>query len=212
MRTVVPRRLGQLALSLTLLTAASSVAQAQWSYTIYDNPSVDAGDGTPFGPAFPGCSGVAGTSIGVNFNDTGWEALCPALALQDDHHFAAHFTTFIHVNVGDNYLFHLLSDDGSAMYLDGNTTPFLAFLGDHGEAEGTATPFLSAGDHVIDVNYFEWEGTHHLQANFTDVLHGTPTGPTPVVGTPEPASIAMMLTGFGILGGARMRRRRNQKA
>jgi hypothetical protein len=211
MRTL-PHSLSRLALSLTLLAGVSSVAQAQWSYTIYDNPSVDAGDGTPFGTAFPGCSGTAGSSTALSFSGTGWEALCPALGAQTDNHFAAHFTTFINVAFAGNYLFDLASDDGSAMYLDGNTTPFLSFLGDHGLEGGSASPFLSVGEHEIDINYFEWEGSHELDASFTDVLQGTPTDPRAVVGTPEPASIALMLTGFGVLGGAGLRKRRSQKS
>ncbi|MEO7084896.1 MAG: PEP-CTERM sorting domain-containing protein [Gemmatimonadaceae bacterium] len=67
-------------------------------------------------------------------------------------------------------------------------------------------PRFAEGDLEVDVFYYEWEGSHTLDATIDIRLTGAPTAP--VVGTPEPASIALLATGFGLGGGAGCRRRK----
>lgn len=63
------------------------------------------------------------------------------------------------------YSFHLLSDDGSALYIDG--AQVISNDGLHAKLEKTASVNLSAGTHSIEVRYFEAGGSAVLDLDWS---------------------------------------------
>jgi hypothetical protein len=72
-------------------------------------------------------------------------------AAEDD--FAYEFRTLIRIPERGVYRFHLFSDDGSRLYVDGQTT--VDNDGSHGEERTTGDVALEAGFHDLRVLYFE---------------------------------------------------------
>ena len=68
-------------------------------------------------------------------------------------HFALDFSGFLHIPKGDVYTFHLTTDDGACLYIDG--VRLIHNDGLHPPIEKTATIALAAGYHLIHINYFE---------------------------------------------------------
>lgn len=110
--------------------------------------------------------------------------------------------TFDAPTTGD-YKFTLESDDGSILYIDDRLA--VADGGAHPPTIKTGSIFLTAGDHALDVNFFECcgvlKGGYYGRSGLDLFL---PTGPTP-----EPSALLMLLTGvLPALGIARRRRLR----
>ncbi|MFV2051368.1 PA14 domain-containing protein [Aliiroseovarius sp. YM-037] len=74
--------------------------------------------------------------------------------------FAAQYTGDLNVEQGGTYTFYLSSDDGSALYIDGEMV--IGNDGLHGTQEESVTLNLSAGAHDIEVQYFERGGAQTL--------------------------------------------------
>ncbi|WP_108723972.1 malectin domain-containing carbohydrate-binding protein [Hyphococcus luteus] len=104
--------------------------------------------------------------------------------------FTAHFTGVLNVTTAGNYTFYLSSDDGSQLSIDGsavvdNDSP-------HSYRTQSATVYLEAGSHAIDVRYFENYGSQGLKLEWEsadagitrEVISGS-SYETDVIGTVE---------------------------
>jgi len=79
--------------------------------------------------------------------------------------FALRFTGMISIPKAGKYVFHLSSDDGSRMYLDGKLV--IDNDGLHGMSEKNATVQLTAGTHPIVVTYFDNGGGDGLEVTWS---------------------------------------------
>ncbi len=101
--------------------------------------------------------------------------------------------------------FNLGSDDDAFIYIDGIL--FGQNPGIHGVTTiDFTTPALAAGNHTLKVFYADRESTG---AFLSLSLDATSSGVviTPPSAVPEPSSWAMMVGGFGLLGGALRRKK-----
>lgn len=172
-----------------------------------------AGDGSPFSE--PLCTGVTSDISFSNMPGHAaalWTSICPQLAGVD--RFGAQFFSIVHMPAAGNLAFTLVASDAATFYQDGIAR--LTIFGDRDDepAIRTNNNFISAGDHLIQVNYYSWNSPSTLQLNFSQrTLSDAPDNPpfdggNPSV-TPEPASMALLAT--GLLGmGAVVRRRRSR--
>jgi hypothetical protein len=76
-----------------------------------------------------------------------------ALGIENKDHFAVQFSTNLNVPENGTYFFNLLSDDGSALYIDGEKV--LDNDGSHSAASVTNSVRLSAGIHSLRVDFFD---------------------------------------------------------
>ena len=100
-----------------------------------------------------------------------------------------------------NFTFSIGADDDAWMFVDGHQVVQLG--GVHGNTNETDTVSLSAGLHTFKLFYADQQ-SGGASLNFSIPENVIVTVPT---AAPEPASWAMMLGGFGAIGGA-MRRRK----
>jgi hypothetical protein len=104
---------------------------------------------------------AAGQTPNVNF-------VAPTLDFRDDSklggfgdHFVVHATGFLRIPETGDYVFHLASDDGSKLWIDGKVV--VDHDGLHSASESKAEKIrLEAGDHPIRVEYFEHAGGEEL--------------------------------------------------
>jgi hypothetical protein len=196
---------------LVLTAAFAGVARADYvgplTVSIYQNYSNDngtevtstnccpvTGDGTPFLDYL-----ASFTSSDIMFgtdNNWHWQPF-------DQIWFAAAITGTFDAPRSGVYDFTLESDDGSKLYIDNILA--VADGGSHPPTTKSGSIYLTAGDHSLDVNFF----------NCCGVLKGGYYGKSgvdlflPTVPTPEPATLLMLLTGgLGALGTALRWRRR----
>lgn len=76
-----------------------------------------------------------------------------ALQIDDLDHFAVQFATNLNVKESGEYFFNLLSDDGSALYIDG--VKVIDNDGSHSATSVTKSVQLSAGIHSLRLDFFE---------------------------------------------------------
>ncbi len=94
--------------------------------------------------------------------------------------FAARYTGTLTVGTGGTHTFYLTSDDGSALYIDGQRV--INHDGLHGATTRTVTLALSEGPHAIEVRYFERDGDQALMLDWA----GPDTGGARIaLGAPE---------------------------
>jgi hypothetical protein len=74
--------------------------------------------------------------------------------------FAARFTGDLNVTRGGSYTFYLTSDDGSALWIDGQRV--ILHDGLHASTEQSVTLNLTAGAHSIELRYFEYYADQSL--------------------------------------------------
>ena len=129
------------------------------------------------------------TSLSADFSGLGQHAL--------------ELSGFLNIASSGNYDLGLYSDDASYMWVDGVLV--VDNGGDHGPQSATNFGvFLAAGAHSLLIYQQENGGITALTA----YLNGTPlSGSMISTSVPEPASWALMLGGFGLIGGV-MRSRR----
>jgi len=109
--------------------------------------------------------------------------------------FVAKIWATISVPADGNYGFGTFSDDGSALYVDGNLV--VNNGGEHAPYAAFSTTFLTAGTHSLLVEYYE--GDPLYQANLTAYVG-------PGVSTPD-GGTTLSLLGLGFAGLASLRRR-----
>jgi hypothetical protein len=81
----------------------------------------------------------------------------------DADHFGVRYTGAINIATGGSYTFYTVSDDGSALYIDGVLVVDNDLL--HGPAEVFGTVTLAAGTHAIEIRYFEYAASEVLQVS-----------------------------------------------
>ncbi len=182
-------------LSLVALSAcfAFSARADLVTVSLYSTFSSQSGGGAPY-------SGFVGniTAPDVMFGtDTGY--FWSPLGLTE---FGADITGALLIPTIGSYTFGLESDDGSLFFID-NT-----LVADHGgpspifdQVTGTAT--LTAGVHPFEIQFFEC-CAGHSGVDLTLPSNVTYTAPPP---TPEPATLALLLTGIAATALLRSRKR-----
>jgi len=108
-------------------------------------------------------------NINHNWGDGG-----PGFGIPSDH-FSASYERTVGFECG-TYRFHLRSDDGSRLKIDGTTVPAL----DHMVTnvwDSYADVHLAAGNHVLLVDYFEDGGGANLYFDWTKIGNCIPTTP-----------------------------------
>jgi len=71
------------------------------------------------------------------------------------------WTGFLHVPANGDYTFCVSTDDGSRLYVDGAL--LVDHWGHHGKEERSATTTLNAGEHAVELRYYEdygWAAAH----------------------------------------------------
>ena len=168
---------------------AAGAASASVTTNIYTGHTTTGG-GAPY-------SGYVGTLVtdGISFaTDTGYN--WHPFGLGD---FGSDSLGSLSVGVEDNYTFHLSSDDGAVVYVDG--VLLIDRGGPHGPSTTDGIVHLTAGLHSYEVQFFECCGGP------SGLVFSIPVGVTFAGGVPEPATWTMMLVGFGGMGAALRRRR-----
>jgi hypothetical protein len=121
---------------------------------------------------------------GTGFIDRQWNDNGPGFGIPNNH-FSLRFERTVYFSCGV-YRFHLLSDDGSRLTIDGSVVPTF----DHftsGTWDTTADVTFHAGSHELKVDYFENGGGARIYFDWTLVQACAPTAtPTPVPSTPTP--------------------------
>jgi len=121
------------------------------------------------------------------------------------YYFGADFTSQITVSATSGYTFTLTTDDAGYLFVDG--TLAVSLPGDHYPATGNSGIIdLSAGTHAIEVEMDNAGGPCCTQASLV-LPQGVTYSAASSGGVPEPATWAMMISGFG-LSGVLLRRRR----
>ncbi|MEM9398702.1 MAG: PA14 domain-containing protein [Verrucomicrobiota bacterium] len=84
-----------------------------------------------------------------------------------DRAFALRFLSTVYIPTSGTWTFHLSSDDGSRLYLDGSTTPTVDNDGKHRLKTESNTVQLNAGYYPIEVLYFQNEvGASELRLEY----------------------------------------------
>ncbi|MCC0016240.1 MAG: PQQ-dependent sugar dehydrogenase [Rhodobiaceae bacterium] len=79
--------------------------------------------------------------------------------------FAARYTGTFSISTAGGHSFHLTSDDGSALFIDGQRV--IDNDGLHSDRELSATVTLGAGSHTIELRYFEATGSATLDLDWS---------------------------------------------
>jgi len=114
---------------------------------------------------------------------------------------ALQLSGYLNIATSAVYNLGLYSDDGSYMWVD--DVLVVNNGGDHAPSAASSNVFLTAGAHTLFIYQEENGGITALTA----YLNGNPLSGSDISSAPEPASWAMMVGGFGLIGGL-MRRRR----
>lgn len=163
--------------------AVSGVSHANVITNIYSGYTTSGG-GAPYS-GFVGSLSTPGISFAT---DTGYSWHPFGLAS-----FGADVSASLQVPVAGTYTFHLSSDDGALVFIDGAL--LIDRGGPHGPSTTDGTLSLSAGMHAVEVQFFECcGGPSGLDFVIpTDVVIGVP--PQSI---PEPNSL--LLIGLGVAG------------
>lgn len=146
--------------------------------------------------------------------------LWPIPTLNDD--FVVHVYGFLNVSTPGTYVFTTFNDDGVRLRIDGTT--LFADNGYHATSSFTNSINLTAGQHTIDLVFFEGSGQATLELSVRtptgpsyllgDTAFGLiSTSPTAVAAVPEPSTM-LTLTGLALsfAAGKWVRRLKQKKA
>jgi len=122
----------------------------------------------------------------IDFPNT--SAAWPGTDSRFKDYFAARFSGSLWIETPGDYAFHLASDDGAALWIDGD----LVILDDapHSYRTRSATVPLSAGLHDVAVGFYENTGTAGLRLSWTPPGGTEALFPASAVFHAEPASYA----------------------
>ena len=171
----------QLAALIAIGAALPAVAQVQ--VTTYSGYSENYGVGLTFSDA----TGTANWgSINSNVAYPGW-------SWNAGNAFAADLTSTLSVAASGTYTFNLQSDDGSYVFIDGTLVG--SEPGAHGIYAASFTDTLSAGNHAIEVQFYN--GYCCGSGLELDLAEGLTLTSTTAV--PEPSNTPMLVGGLGLL-------------
>ena len=121
------------------------------------------GSGEPFNVA-----GATTGDFGFNSNATYFETM---------------FTGVINIANSGSYTFSTTSDDGSVLFIDGNSTPLVNNNNYQGATLASGTTTLAAGPHQITIGFFDGGGGRGLLAQYSgpDTGNATVTIPNSVL-------------------------------
>lgn len=156
---------------------------------------------------FPNCGGTIGdaSSLGDFLGGNATDISANSIANLSNH--VLTLTGFLNIAAAGTYRFALGSDDGSQLSIDGI---LLSNDGDHGFGTVSKDYTLDAGLHAISILQFEDGGAAGMSLRMDDQPLGTDILQTDTAGAvPEPASWALMIGGFALVGAAMRRRRRS---
>ena len=183
---------------LAAAVAAFSIAATSAGATVITNiysGHTDTGGGAPY-TGFVGSLSTPGISFAT---DTGYN--WHPFGLAD---FGADAMGTLDVATTGTYTFHLSSDDGSRVFIDGSL--LIDRGGPHGPSTTDGTLALTAGLHTFEVQFFECCGGPS-GLDFSIPLGTTISSPGGGGAIPEPASWVLLIVGFGGVGAALRRRR-----
>lgn len=216
---------------LATLVPRNVQAQYLFQYAIWGNYTPAPGDGYPFSDKL-----CTGTSPWIFWDSDPltttpkFADLCPAVG-PDGENFGAQFAAIFHANVSAPFTFYLGSDDGSSLWIDGHQV--MALAGERPFHSETITiPFLAGSTHSYLIDYYaNTFGGSAVQATIDnrlavaalpkDLFNGGPVVPTDNfvpenlfrTTAPEPSTMVLLATAFGVLGLAeRVRRKKHVKA
>ncbi len=118
---------------------------------------------------------VGSENEGTGILDRDWGNDGPGFGIPSDH-FSLKFTRFVYFDCG-TYSFHLISDDGSRLFLDGTSVP--AF--DHWSTnvwDTASNLFIQTGSHEVKVDYFENGGGARVYLDWTKIASCIPAAPS----------------------------------
>lgn len=123
------------------------------------------------------------------------------------------FTGMLNVTSSNLYGFHLIlwkKFSGGYMKIDGNVIDFSSFNLAGGDYSNGASAYLSKGAHNFEAFFVKKGGRHggSFDGRATNA-NPDPLSFSPASAVPEPASWALMMTGFALVGGAARYRRRS---
>jgi hypothetical protein len=155
---------------------------------------------------FPSCGGTTGDGghlsdlLGLgNYSNLSNDPL-------DLNYRVLELSGFLNIATAGSYSFSLGSDEGSRLYIDGQIAVDNDFSHPFQWVNNDVT--LSAGAHSIRLVQFEIGGSSGLSVLLNDeALGGDWISTTVAAAVPEPVSWAMMVGGFGLVGGAIRRQR-----
>jgi hypothetical protein len=114
------------------------------------NPNGNGGAVIDFSPATPaGTFYAPNMDFGANWQPNGLQNL-----------FGADIYANINVSTAGTYTFSTASDDGSLLFIDGNLVVNNNFF--QGDTRRTGSIDLTAGNHLVEVQYFQGYGGHDL--------------------------------------------------
>jgi hypothetical protein len=185
--------------------AAGNVAEAE---------GVIAGSPTPLATftantvCFPSCGNIIGDEVSLSqFLGAGHYSDLSSDPVNMNYH-VLELSGFLNIATAGTYSLSLGSDDGGRLYIDGEIAVDSDFS--HPFNYVTNELELSAGAHSFRVVQFEIGGGSGLSVLLNDeALSGDLLSTTAMAAVPEPASWAMLVGGFGLVGAA-MRRRRQE--
>jgi hypothetical protein len=98
--------------------------------------------------------------------DFDWGIGGPGGGVPTDH-FSARWVGLLLVETAGDYLFELRSDDGARLYLDGMLIADM--WGQRGRGERSAPARLEAGNHTLQLEYYENEGLASIALSWNRV-------------------------------------------
>jgi len=197
------KRLFQGLLAAAALAAAGPAQAAQYWATFWGDQKVSfVFDSNTLGDLYPG------SDPSEHFGEGGYSVYI------DDYYIEGNGLGYIHFDTGPGTLFNIESDDNQfGQELQGNfSTGYKLFNSANPLGKDIAYKFQPGDDFSVNYQYLQKPGMDAFGSiqnlQYFTLSQSAPTGSAPIGAVPEPATWAMMIIGFGAIGGAMRFRRR----